>query len=156
MAQDTRETVKREKHPMRGRMVGADFGDNTATFEMIGDYYAASGEYVITPAESIAALSPPAPSAEVAALVEAKAEIDRLNAIINSPQSDDFLRAVSTEAYSARPLCVPESTERRRCSPSPMLRRWGGEGALAILEWAVVVPANGRHRLRRNDARSVG
>ncbi len=33
---------------------------------------------------------------------ELQAEIDRLNAIINTPQSDDFLRAVSTEAEHQR------------------------------------------------------
>lgn len=31
-----------------------------------------------------------------------QAEVDRLNAIINTPQSDDFLRAVSTEAEHQR------------------------------------------------------
>lgn len=33
---------------------------------------------------------------------ELRAEIDRLNAIVNSPQSNDFLRAVSTEAEHQR------------------------------------------------------
>jgi hypothetical protein len=31
-----------------------------------------------------------------------RAEVERLNAIVNSPQSDDFLRAVSTEAEHQR------------------------------------------------------
>lgn len=36
------------------------------------------------------------------AVRELQAEIDRLNAIINTPQADDFLRAVSTEAEHQR------------------------------------------------------
>lgn len=35
-------------------------------------------------------------------LIELVGERDRLNAIVNSPQSDDFLRAVSTEAEHQR------------------------------------------------------
>jgi hypothetical protein len=37
-----------DRHPMRGRMATADFSEDTVTFRMIGDYYAAAGEYVIT------------------------------------------------------------------------------------------------------------
>lgn len=44
-------------------------------------------------------LSAVAPTPDVSRL---QAEIDRLNQIINSPQSDDFLRAVSTEAEHQR------------------------------------------------------
>lgn len=38
----------------------------------------------------------------LARVVELEAERDRLNAIINTPQADDFLRAVSTEAEHQR------------------------------------------------------
>lgn len=38
------------KSPMLGRMIEADFEKNTITFEMVGEYYAASGEYEIRPA----------------------------------------------------------------------------------------------------------
>lgn len=37
------------------------------------------------------------------ALIEMSTEFDRLNASVNTPQSDDFLRAVSTEAEHQRP-----------------------------------------------------
>lgn len=52
--------------------------------------------------------SPTSVKAEARALVDAatvaalEAEVDRLNAIINTPQADDFLRAVSTEAEHQR------------------------------------------------------
>lgn len=38
----------------------------------------------------------------IARLRSAESEADRLNQIVNSPQSDDFLRAVSTEAEHQR------------------------------------------------------
>jgi hypothetical protein len=37
------------KPPMRGRMIEGDFEANTATFEMIGDYYLSAGEFLIVP-----------------------------------------------------------------------------------------------------------
>ena len=37
-----------------------------------------------------------------ATVAELRAEVDRLNAIINTPQANDFLRAVSTEAEHQR------------------------------------------------------
>lgn len=43
--------------------------------------------------------APPAAVPEVEAL---RAEVERLNAIVNTPQADDFLRAVSTEAEHQR------------------------------------------------------
>lgn len=52
----------------------------------------------------------PPQSAPVAGMTDKlEAEVARLNAIINSPQSDDFIRAVSTEAEHQR-------------------QRWGAEG----------------------------
>lgn len=53
------------------------------------------------PDEPMALYSSPAQTSE-ARDAEKDAEIARLNAIINSPQSDDFLRAVSTEAEHQR------------------------------------------------------
>ncbi|QXV72216.1 hypothetical protein Acf1_00019 [Acidovorax phage ACF1] len=42
---------------------------------------------------------------------ELRAEVDRLNAIINTPQADDFLRAVSTEAEHQRQRWPSEHDE---------------------------------------------
>lgn len=54
----------RARHPMRGRMSEGDFGDETVTFKMDGDFYLASGEFVIVPAEQFAALTSDTPPVE--------------------------------------------------------------------------------------------
>ncbi|WP_416406557.1 hypothetical protein RCH27_08865 [Paracidovorax citrulli] len=52
-----------------------------------------------------------APAAAPAQEAELRAEVDRLNAIINTPQADDFLRAVSTEAEHQRQRWPSEHDE---------------------------------------------
>ena len=64
------------------------------------DHAARQVNHIVKSADELEPATIPQPSAD--AVRELQDEVDRLNAIINTPQSNDFLRAVSTEAEHQR------------------------------------------------------
>ena len=59
-------------------------------------------EYEQSEVDALPAVCIAEPLYSAATVAELRAEVERLNAIVNTPQANDFLRAVSTEAEHQR------------------------------------------------------